>query len=165
MVTIVPGGNLVADVETDGNGRIAGFALGRRRDLGDLEAAFGRHDFIDGQNAGLEVRLEMEAVGEQRLLHTAVLVVAGVGGHLLVCGFKVVGNLALDVVGVLVEPVGATDNLGLVCGAVGVHDVAADAERLESSAGREHDHLVGGLGIDRLDGCDFVGERRAGGME
>ena len=142
MVTIVPGGSVVADVETDGNGRIAGFALGRRGDLGDLEATFGGHELIDRQDAGFKVGLEMEAVGEERLLHGAVLVVAGVGGHLLVCGFEVVGELAFDVVGVLVEPVRAADDLGLVCGAVGVHDVAADAERVESSAGREHDHLV-----------------------
>ena len=165
MVTIVPGRAWSPMWKPMGMGGSPGLRSGGAGNLGDLEATFGGHELIDRQDAGFKVGLEMEAVGEERLLHGAGLVVAGVGGHLLVCGFEVVGELAFDVVGVLVEPVRAADDLGLVCGAVGVHDVAADAERVESSAGREHDHPVGGVGIDRLDGCDLVGERRAGGTE
>ena len=63
-----------------------------------FEATFGGHELINRQDAGFKVGLEMEAVGEERLLHGTVLVVAGVGGHLLVCGFEVVGELAFDVV-------------------------------------------------------------------
>ena len=79
-------------------------------------------------------------------------------------GFDLVGDLALDVVRVLVEPVRAADDLRCVNGSVGVHDVAPDAERAEvapAAAGPP----VGGVGIDRLDGGDLIGERRAGGME
>jgi hypothetical protein len=112
-------------------------ALGRRRDCGDLEPALGRNKGIDGQDTCLKMGLEMEAVGEKRLAHGAVEVNPVVALHLLHGGFEVAGGLGVDAIGVLVEPVGAVDDLRGVDGAVGVHDVAADAERTEGDAGRQ----------------------------
>src|ERR1035437_4410947 len=42
----------IAGVE--GDGWVTGFALGRRGDFGDLEAAFGGYEPVDGENRGLE---------------------------------------------------------------------------------------------------------------
>ena len=148
-----------------GHWRVTGFALRRRGDLGDFEAALGRHELIDRQNAALKMRLKVEAVGEEALLHHAGLLDVVLAGHFLERGLEIVRDLAVDEVGVLVEPVRTADNLWGVNGAVGVHDVAADAQRAERSTWREPDHAAGGIGIERLDGGDLVGGQRTGRVE
>jgi hypothetical protein len=126
-----------------------------------LRSSFGDDQRKEWQGLCLDVDLELEAIGEQRLQHQPELTGTIIAGQLLHLGIVVVVDFGVDVPAAIEQWIGASNKLGAGRGAGRNADDAAKSEVLNAIAGVVPPDLftmgVADVAIVGLDGCDFEG--------